>query len=308
MFKPWKKAVSIVVSTLIFIGSLAILFAQSDKIGIVNADTLNIRQSPNTNSKILNQLSRDTRIEILDSSNGWSKVSANNIVGWASSDYITIKDNCIGTAITKATNVNLRSSNNTDSRVIITLDKGVSLNLINRTNDWYKVKTSNGTIGWIFKDLLSVKTPNISRGGVDTRISPATSTKSNLSTSGQKLVEYGKNFMGVRYVYGGTSPNGFDCSGFVKYVYNHFGIGIERVAAGQACSGIKISRSNLQPGDLVFFDTNGGHGYINHVGMYIGNGNFIHASSGRSSYRVTISSLNSSFYSNCYMTARRYVD
>lgn len=86
------------------------------------------------------------------------------------------------------------------------------------------------------------------------------------------IVAYASNFMGTRYVWGGETPSGFDCSGFTKYVYAHFGINIPRVAADQACVGQPVSRGNLQPGDLVFFGSD-----IHHVGIYVGDNCYIHA-------------------------------
>jgi peptidoglycan hydrolase-like protein with peptidoglycan-binding domain len=123
------------------------------------------------------------------------------------------------------------------------------------------------------------------------------------STTRLSIVSYAKNFLGVNYVWGGTTPKGFDCSGFVKYVFKKFGVVLDRVSSSQATQGAKVKKTELQPGDLVFFDTNGGHNRINHVGMYIGSGNFIQASSDYS--EVVISSLEDGFYANTYMTARR---
>lgn len=90
--------------------------------------------------------------------------------------------------------------------------------------------------------------------------------------SSNSIVAYASNFMGTRYVWGGETPNGFDCSGFTKYVYSHFGINIPRVAADQAGVGQSVSRGNLQPGDLVFFGSD-----IHHVGIYVGDNCYIHA-------------------------------
>jgi N-acetylmuramoyl-L-alanine amidase len=86
-------------------------------------------------------------------------------------------------------------------------------------------------------------------------------------------------------------------------VFKKFGVVLDRVSSSQATQGAKVKKTELQPGDLVFFDTNGGHNRINHVGMYIGSGNFIQASSDYS--EVVISSLEDGFYANTYMTARR---
>jgi peptidoglycan DL-endopeptidase CwlO len=90
--------------------------------------------------------------------------------------------------------------------------------------------------------------------------------------SSDRLVVYAAKFLGVRYVWGGTTPSGFDCSGFTKYVYAHFGIKLNRVSRDQARQGTRISKANLRPGDLVFFGSP-----IHHVGIYVGNNSFIHA-------------------------------
>ena len=124
----------------------------------------------------------------------------------------------------------------------------------------------------------------------------------------QKLVEYAKTLLGIKYVYGGETEKGFDCSGFVKYVYNHFGIEIERTSSYQAKGGKKIKKSELKPGDLVFFDTvdDGALNDISHVGIYIGDGKFIHASTYLNK-KIAIESMSSSYYSKRYMTTRDYI-
>lgn len=130
------------------------------------------------------------------------------------------------------------------------------------------------------------------------------SSRGSSGSTAEKIIDYAKRFLGVNYVWGGTTPKGFDCSGFVKYVFGNFGVTLNRVTTEQAKQGTSVKKANLQPGDLVFFDTNGGHNRINHVGLYIGGGKFIQSSSGSSS-GVVISSITEGFYSNTYMTARR---
>src|SRR5690606_255041 len=110
-----------------------------------------------------------------------------------------------------------------------------------------------------------------------------------------------KKYLGTKYVWGGESPKGFDCSGFTQYVFKNFKIKLNRVSRDQAKQGTAVSKSNLKPGDLVFFATNGGS--INHVGIYIGSGKFIHAESQREG--VTITSMSESFYARSYVKARR---
>ena len=114
---------------------------------------------------------------------------------------------------------------------------------------------------------------------------------------GKRIVDYAKHFRGVRYVYGGSSPrSGFDCSGFVRYVYGHFGISLAHSSYAQFGRGRRIARKALHPGDLVFFDG------LGHMGIYVGNGHFIHAP--HSGTRVRIETL-SGWYSSRFVGARR---
>jgi len=185
--------------------------------------------------------------------------------------------------------VNIRTGPGTDFNVIYGLNKGAAVDLLGKYDNWYKIKLSNGVIGWMCADYISNEPPEVSRG----------------EEIANQIIDFAMQYMGVRYAYGGSTPSGFDCSGFTRYVYGNCGISIPRVAADQAKSGVYVDKSALMRGDLVFFDTNGGRSYINHVGIYIGNGQFIHASSG--SGQVVISTLMSGFYANTYMTARRVI-
>lgn len=122
------------------------------------------------------------------------------------------------------------------------------------------------------------------------------------ASKADKLISIAKSKLGSPYVYGATGPSSFDCSGYTSYVFRQMGISLPRVASSQAYGAKKVSKANLQKGDLVFFNTFGG---ISHVGIYMENGNFIHASSyGRG---VTISNINDSYYGPRYVTAARYL-
>jgi len=124
------------------------------------------------------------------------------------------------------------------------------------------------------------------------------------SATGQQIVDYAKQFLGVSYVYGGTSPSGFDCSGLVYYCYRHYGYRVNRTAAALSYNGVAVSSSNLQAGDVVLF-TDGSGSYIGHCGIYIGGGYFIHAP--HTGDVVRISSLSSEYYKDHYSGARRIV-
>jgi cell wall-associated NlpC family hydrolase len=122
----------------------------------------------------------------------------------------------------------------------------------------------------------------------------------DLSGKSSSIIDLAERYLGGRYSYGGSSPGGFDCSGFTMYVFNKYGISLPHSAAGQSGYGSRVSRGSLRNGDLVFFDTTGG---ISHVGIYIGNGQFINAENYRSG--VTIDSLNTAYWSRTFVTARR---
>lgn len=124
------------------------------------------------------------------------------------------------------------------------------------------------------------------------------------SATGQQIVDYAKTFLGVSYVYGGTSPSGFDCSGLVYYCYRHFGYRTNRTAAALSYNGVSVSSSNLQPGDVILF-TDGSGSYIGHCGIYVGGGSFIHAP--QTGDVVKISSLSGEYYKNHYSGARRII-
>jgi cell wall-associated NlpC family hydrolase len=126
---------------------------------------------------------------------------------------------------------------------------------------------------------------------------PARKLAAARAAMSERVVQYAKRFIGVRYVYGGSSPrSGFDCSGFVRYVYAHFGVSLPHSSYAQFGDGRRVSRSSLRPGDLVFFDG------VGHVGLYVGNGRFIHAP--HTGTRVQITPL-TGWYSSRFSGARR---
>lgn len=140
-------------------------------------------------------------------------------------------------------------------------------------------------------------------GKIESLLNRETTAYKPSSRSAVNIIDYARKFLGTKYKWGGVTTKGFDCSGYVKYVFKKYSISLSRTSRSQAKNGTYVKKANLKPGDLVFFDTNGGKNGINHVGIYTGSGKFIHSSS--SHHGVVISSLSSGFYSKSYMTARR---
>ena len=308
-------------------------YAEGGKSGVVTADVLNVREGPDLSAKILFKLYRGTKVKLLENSGDWSKVNCNDtVVGWVFSQYVSIREEPIGTGTISAYDVNVRCAPDLASEVVMKLDKGFKAEVFARAGQWYKILLNDDKTGWVYEKYIIVKENSTSRGVVEEipvpDNTPGNQAGGSADSSGdkgnggggenpgkppaepnvqEKLAEFAKKFLGVKYVWGGDTPKGFDCSGFALYVYKNFGIELPHQTSLQAKGGTVVTKKNLRIGDLVFFDTNGGKNGINHVGIYIGNGKFIHASSARSTKKVVISDLNEGFYARTYMRARRYI-
>lgn len=218
---------------------------------------------------------------------------------------------------TKYINVNsayVRSEASTSGSIVTTLIKDTDVKVTGESGDWYKVEYGSYS-GYIYKDLLSDNksgTTNRSGETLTRNIEENNDTESGnnnvetKSSKGEEIVAYANQYLGCSYVYGGSGPSTFDCSGFTMYVYKHFGYSLSHSATAQSYEGTAISKENLQVGDLVFFSDYQTLEGIGHCGIYIGNGEFIHASSG-SGYCVKVSNLLSGSYNTRYVTARRLI-
>ena len=227
--------------------------------------------------------------------------------------------------------VNVREKATTSSEVIKVLALNTEVTLIGEERDWYKVKSGDDT-GYISKPLVSDEKQEVTSRNAEPRTQEAettveeqekpktqevaatpaaqeTSNNDNLSKC-EQLVEYAKQYLGCPYVYAAAGPDSFDCSGFTMYVYEHFGVSLPHGATSQSYYGTPVNASKsellekLKIGDLVFFLDYPSYDGIGHVGIYIGNGDFIHASSG-TGYCVKISTLLDGGYYDRYTAARR---
>lgn len=309
MFKQNKFTIvfPIVILTFFLVCSLA--FAEGNRIGIVTGNDLNVRQSPDLSSEVLTQLSKGTKVKVISSSGDWYNISYNEVIGWVFAEYLSVRDEAIGEGTISGNGVNIRIEPDLSSDVITKLNKGEKVDVFERSGDWYKIQLPEQKYGWVFNQYIIVRDIIASRNadGEVVSVSDSEIESDSGSTLGKQIVNYSQKFLGVRYKYGSSSPSGFDCSGLTHYVFKHFNIKLERTSNNQSKHGVRVSKKNLKAGDLVFFDTNGGLNAVNHVGIYIGNGKFIHASSGRSTKKVVISDMNSGFYAGAFMTARRYI-
>lgn len=255
--------------------------------GTTTGSSLRLRSEPSTSASVVTMLDKDVSVAILDSSvDGWYKIGYNGSTGYVSADYLAVDGDNVFTTYGRINSegVNVRSDASTDSSVLATVPDGTIVTVNGLVDGWYDVTCEYGTEGYIRSDYVDLT-------------SSASSNSDIVSTAMQHL--------GTRYVYGGSSPSGFDCSGYTMYVYSQHGYSLPHSATSQWQSGIGTrvySISALQAGDLVFFNDpsrNAGKA-CSHAGIYIENGQFIHSSSSRSG-GVIISDLTSGYYNTYFV-------
>ena len=198
---------------------------------------------------------------------------------------------CTGVkASIQAVNVNFRNYPGQYGKVLKVVSD-TEIKVLGQNDDWYRVNI-NGTNGWIHSDFVNKD---------DNEFIPYT------KILGEEIVDYGKQFIGTPYIWGGEDLRvGVDCSGLTQKVYQGFDINISRVSYMQVDDGTPVDKKELQPGDLVFFDTTGNNsGQISHVGIFIKDDKFLHADSTNG---VMISSLNSNYYTRNYVAGCRILE
>lgn len=292
--------------------------------------------APSEDAEVIGELSACDQVEILESTEGYYKVTAENGEGYIVSECVTEKKEEAEYAamqydhykkakvLSFANGVNVRAEASKESNAITQLDDETDIVVISGEGDYIKIAYGSAydtgyiintavdfTGEWVEKTHVAEVQQKAAEereaeeqarrraailGLPETSVSP----KPVSSTGGQAIVDTAMQYLGVPYVWGGTSPYGFDCSGLVQYVCRANGIRVNRVAADQRNNGYYVSRDSLLPGDLVFFANSGG---IHHVGIYVGNGNMIHAP--QTGDVVKVSSIETPYRINQYAGAVR---
>lgn len=265
-----------------------------DNPGVSNVSNyLNIRQKPGMEEKIIGKLPSFAGCEILEEQDGWYKIRSGNITGYVSADYILTGDPARQAAMDHAelmavvcTDVlNARMEPTTDAKIWTQISNNERYRVVEQLDGWVKIEfdesndeSGESTYAYVSTDYVDV------RYALDEAIkfSPAEENASLRS----RMVNYALQFLGNPYVWGGTSlTNGADCSGFTLSVYKKFGISLPHYSGSQAQMGTAVKSSNMRPGDLIFYGNSSGK--INHVAMYIGNGQVVHAASKRSGIKIS---------------------
>ena len=295
------------------------------------SENTRLKLIPSINATDVIELKADETVTVTEIMNGWACVETQTTKGWLRKDKLKkdepveesveevqeeqqepAQETPIKTQYVNSTTVNVRQEANTSSTIVTTVALNTEVQVYSEENGWSKVKVNN-VEGYISSSLLSNSKQETSRSQSTSRrtsstktttkaTSQATAQTTNVPASGNgsSIVATAKQYLGYKYTYGGSSPStGFDCSGFTSYVFKQHGISLNRTAAAQYSNGVAVSRANLQPGDLVMFGKSG----INHVAIYIGGGQIIHAPT--PSTGVRIDSLSTGYYNNNYVGARR---
>jgi len=285
--------------------------------------------TPVINSLVIYTLTEEKEIEVISEVNGWSYIKIGTTTGWIRTQNIQKKEvenkqpeknnnnSSPKVGYISGASVNFRKMPNTSSEIIETLTKNTRVEVIETGDEWAEVEY-NGNKGYIATDYISdTKLETRSRGAIKRTGSKETNAETSEkaptketevvtleNVTGADIVAYAKKYLGSKYVSGGSSPKGFDCSGFTTYVYKHFEISLSRTSSGQNSNGKSVAKSDMQLGDIICFSNSSGSKKIGHVGIYVGGGKFIHAANSRKG--VIISNVSGDGY--YFVSARRIIN
>lgn len=295
---------------------------------VVNKETL-VYLLPNFTSTKIEKVNKDQEIKLITTMANWAKIEINQKEAWIPKTFL-MKEVSVETnktteektneqqqqqqpeqttqpAVNKAAYISsnasahFRSGPSTSSQSLGKLPKNTKITITGEKNGWYKV-SYNGKDGYISKSLVTEGEPPATTSSRSQEEPRSATTTTTTSASSNSVVQVAESYAGSKYVSGGSSPSGFDCSGFTQYVYGKCGITLSRTSYTQATQGTAVNKSELQPGDLLLFHYYGSSS-IGHVGIYVGNGKFIHAAN--SNRGVVYDSIESGYYADNYAGARR---
>ena len=287
--------------------------AAVSKSGTITGDYVRFRTGPSTSYSIISSYNKGQELTITGTNGDWTECIINGKSGFVFSQYVKESASAVSTssadpapsptpaptatplpaqqtaAVSKAgyisgNNVRFRKGPSLDSEIIGEFYYANGVTITGTAGDWTAV-SADGKSGYVYSQYVKEGTYT-SEAKTEPASSGSSSSSGSASGSGSDVVNYAMNYLGTRYTWGGASPEeGFDCSGFVYYVYKHFGVTLNRVAQDQASNGKHVDAADLQPGDILCFYSSGN--YIGHAGIYIGGGKFIHSANSTTGVIIT---------------------
>lgn len=272
-------------------------------LGVANVDTyLNVRKEPNEGGELVGKLPQNAGCEVLNVVDDWFEIKSGKVTGYVKGEYLLTEEAANAKAdevktemaTVNTTTLKVRMEPTTESKVLTLIPIEEELEVLEDLGDWVKV-TVDDEEGYISADYVdisytlpkavTIQELKYGQGVSDVRVA---------------IVDYATQFLGNPYVWGGTSlTNGADCSGFVLSLLSKYGVYLPHSSAAQSQMGSAVSLDSILPGDLVFYGNGGGS--VNHVAMYIGNGQVIHASNPRTGIKI------SNMYYRTPVRARRFL-
>ena len=277
-------------------------------LGVVSGSDVRMRAAADGSSAIITTLGKGAAVAITGMENGWYQVKYDGKSGYMSAQFVDAKSSASGlSANGKVTgdSVNVRSAAATSGSVVTTLSKGAGVTVTGFEKGWYAV-TAGGKSGYVSGDYLALVSKAVTTQQTTTT-QPTETPVITATGTGAEIAAKALEYVGYPYKYGKEGPDAFDCSGFTKYIYGLYGVTLYHGSVKQGQTGIAVDKSELQPGDLVLFYGSGSEANVEdgHVGIYIGNDQFVHASSRKTG--VKIDSLTSAGYVKRYSGARRII-
>lgn len=259
-------------------------------LGIADVEkNLNVRAVPDEKGKLVGKMPRNAACEVLEIENNWAHIQSGEVDGYVCMDYLltgveaklrAMETASVVVVVNAEDGLRIRTAPSTDSKYMTVVLAGTELEYVETIDGWHKIMVDDE------EAYVSAQYADV----VETLGTAVTMTEllygQGVSDVRVDLVEYAKQFLGNPYVWGGTSlTNGADCSGFVLSIFKHYGIKLSHSSRAQANEGTKISMDEAKPGDLIFYSN--GSGTIDHVAIYIGGGQVIHASSPSTGIKIS---------------------
>lgn len=270
---------------------------------VISSGNLNIRQEASTDSEVVGILTNHNACELLEDAGDWYKVTSGKVTGYVSKQYLVTGDEAesiaeqeIKTVATVNTEtLNVRAEKSTEAAVLSQVGNSEAFTVNSVADGWVEISVDD-SVGYISQDYVT-----LAQALPTAKTIEQVKYGDGVSDVRASVVSYALQFVGNRYVWGGTSlENGIDCSGFTMRILGKYGVSLPHSSKAQPSCGTKISASDAKPGDLFFY---GSGSSISHVAIYIGNGQIVHASNKRDGIKVS-----NAYYRNPICVARYLPD